>query len=160
MKYRKGFTLIELLVVVAIIGLLSSVVLVFLNSARVKTRNSARLSGINTLVSAFNLSLGDNNSLPIASHACVSETCYGGIAEFTANATVDAFLAPSLSQKPSDPAGGSRGYGGFVYTNPMNVLGVSGAYIEYTMERPGSCGLGTQTSFIYSHLIHCVFKLD
>ncbi len=54
-KNQKGFTLIELLVVIAIIGLLASVVLLALNSARQKSRDAKRLADIRQIASAAEL---------------------------------------------------------------------------------------------------------
>src|SRR3989344_4259356 len=52
---NKGFTLIELLVVIAIIGLLSSIVLASLNSARQKARDARRIADFNQIRTALEL---------------------------------------------------------------------------------------------------------
>lgn len=153
--------MIELLIVIAIIGVLSSMVLSVLNSARQKARNATRLSGIRTLQMAFNLSLTGSGSLPNTSGVdfCVSATCYDGWIGIPTNPTVDAFLAPSLSQKPSDPTGGNRGYGGYIYVNPYTVLTITGAYLRYTMEPPSSCGPGVVFAS-WPNYIDCFLKID
>jgi len=48
-NFQRGFTLIELLVVIAIIGILSSVVLASLNTARGKGANAAVKSNLNNI---------------------------------------------------------------------------------------------------------------
>jgi prepilin-type N-terminal cleavage/methylation domain-containing protein len=60
----RGFTLIELLVVIAIIGILSSVVLASLNSAREKGRDARRLADIKQLQLALELYYDANGSYP------------------------------------------------------------------------------------------------
>ncbi len=54
-SYKRGFTLIELLVVIAIIGILSSIVLASLNSARQKGRDARRISDVKQLQLALEL---------------------------------------------------------------------------------------------------------
>lgn len=58
--YKRGFTLIELLVVIAIIGILASVVLASLNSARDKGTDAANKSNLNNMRAQAELYYDDN----------------------------------------------------------------------------------------------------
>jgi prepilin-type N-terminal cleavage/methylation domain-containing protein len=72
MRKKLAFTLIELLVVISIIGLLSSLSLVSLNSARAKARDAKRmtdLKAISDAIERFNL---DNSEYP-SSGICDAE---------------------------------------------------------------------------------------
>ena len=61
---KKGFTLIELLVVVAIIGLLSTIVLVVLGPAREQARDAKGESDLRQIMTAFELKYHDDEEYP------------------------------------------------------------------------------------------------
>lgn len=87
---RSGFTLIELLVVIAIIGILASIVLASLNSARRKSRDARRVADIKQIQLALELFFDANaNAYPAAL----------------------ASLAPTyIPSVPADPLGGAYNY--------------------------------------------------
>lgn len=100
---RSGFTLIELLVVIAIIGILASVVLASLNSARGKARDAKRFADLKQLQLAVELYYDDNGHYPIILSyiypAHVPPQDEGWTTTFTA------LMAPYLSPLPVDPSG-------------------------------------------------------
>lgn len=73
-KGQKGFTLIELLVVIAIIGILATIVLVSLNTARSKARDVRRISDLRQVALALEMHYDDNptTGYPGTSGSCVA----------------------------------------------------------------------------------------
>ena len=64
MTKKKGFTLIELLVVVAIIGLLATLSIVALNTARAKARDAKRVGDVKQMQTALELYYSDKGTYP------------------------------------------------------------------------------------------------
>lgn len=110
-----GFTLIELLVVIAIIGILASIVLASLNSARVKSRDARRVADIKQIQLALELYYNDNAVYP---------------------STTTSLVPTYISVLPGDPQTG----GGYKYAG-LNTSCTSyhlGAALEQTTVTTGS----------------------
>jgi prepilin-type N-terminal cleavage/methylation domain-containing protein len=92
---KKGFTLIELLVVIAIIGILSSVVLASLNTAKSKARDAVRKSDLSQIQTALELYYNTYGGYP-------SSACPNINYEIPASLALEPKMKQFLSV-PSDP---------------------------------------------------------
>lgn len=63
-KIKKGFTLIELLVVISLIGILSTLILANLNSARERSRDAQRKADLRNIQTALRLYYNDMGGFP------------------------------------------------------------------------------------------------
>lgn len=68
----KGFTLVELLVVIAIIGLLSTLAVVALGSARSKARDARRISDIKQVQTSLELFFADAGVYPVENPTAIT----------------------------------------------------------------------------------------
>ncbi len=82
---QRGFTLIELLVVIAIIGILSSIVLASLSSARNGGTNAAITSSLSNMRAQAELFAGENSGVYHTTAGATINSCASGI--FAATST-------------------------------------------------------------------------
>ena len=164
-RFKDGFTLIELLVVIAIIGVLASIVLAALNTARSKARDANRVAEMQQISKALTLYYDDNGSYPpyVGSDLRQSSCFSGGGASDSVgqwsnalNVLVTDGYLPSL---PNDPVNnGVPGQSNVLcYTYHINTGGASpydscydaktntmyydnqyGYIIYFTLENPNS----------------------
>jgi prepilin-type N-terminal cleavage/methylation domain-containing protein len=148
----RGFTLIELLVVVAILGLLASIVLVNVNSAKTKTRDVLRKVELKQLQSALENYYGANGLYPSTDPDGLSETGVWYSSEVDDNGFLNGLnndgnwipgLSPEyVSELPTDPKGG---------TSPIEYCNEAGHIFK-------SAYLYISNGLNYKLLSHCAFE--
>jgi type II secretion system protein G len=165
---RRGFTLIELLVVVAIIGLLSSIVLASLNTARSKARDATRLSNMKTLQIAIEMYRTDHGYYPLCGAPPNEE--YLNAQDAASGCLHNALVPTYIGTIPTDPLYGTNLSLGWGYQYGYYIPGIGDgshfalrAALEGTPVpvqgsypgQPGLCGVNLPTCDWFAS---CVYK--
>lgn len=156
--YKKGFTLIELLVVVAIIGVLATIILSSLSSARARARDANRVSAIKQMQTALEVYYLDNGHYPIA--AGMASTCSSNNFGSASWAQLTSDLSPYMVIPQADVTGNTTGYSGtglcYQYNTNSGSSGVCGGN-TFSGIAQGYCMYWAQEetvidSFYYDHI--------
>ncbi len=102
-KIKNGFTLIELLVVIALIGILSTLVLANLNSARERSRDTQRKSDLRSIQTALRLYYNDVGGFPASSSYVIQGCGSAGISACPWGSQWARGTTIYMNSLPSDP---------------------------------------------------------
>jgi len=163
---NSGFTLIELLVVIAVIGVLSGVVLQSLQSARMRSRDAQRLTTIDQINKAIELSAtGGTNQLPrTTGYLCLglaantSPTCTPSVFTLDANniaANAAVLTNIAANSIPRDPFFANGIGTAYLYnsnaTPDTTPASDTGAFLSWVLEDrslTAKCGRGVRGSTV------------
>jgi prepilin-type N-terminal cleavage/methylation domain-containing protein len=107
---RRGFTLIELLVVIAIIGILSSVVLASLNTARNKGNDASVKSNLSTIHTQAELAYDTNGNKYGTAGIAAGQDCVSGTGVSTSMFATDSTIKAAIAAANSASGGQATCY--------------------------------------------------
>ena len=146
---KKGFTLIELLVVIAIIGLLATLAVVSLSSARTKARDAKRKSDATAFMKAVELYFADFGVYPPSGGATTPNAAWSNASDASWN-TLQTAVKPYLPVLPKDPQQSANPaiWGATGYSYSYFRGGCGGYMLVYQLEiadgpDPGTSQCGT-----------------
>lgn len=120
-NYSRGFTLIELLVVISIIGIMASVVLASLETARAKARDATRLAQLKQLQSVLETYYSGPGTYPSTGGAWWGASNNGGNRDTSGvNAYIPGVTPDYIAELPLDPSGDISGWSGYLYQSDGN----------------------------------------
>lgn len=105
---KRGFTLIELLVVISIISVLTSIILISMNTARSKANDAKRVSDMQQIKNAVELYFDTNGYYPLCG---VSVSCSSVGFPYVHISTLNVVSAGFISKINNDPINIAGKYG-------------------------------------------------
>ena len=117
-KQQKGFTLIELLVTIAIIGILSSIVMASISTARTKSQDAERRTELKILQNILEVYYSTHDAYPKGSGVAkwFGESENGGsMTRSGGNAYIPDLTPTYIPELPTDPSGIKTGWSGYLY---------------------------------------------
>lgn len=164
----RGFTLIELLVVIAIIGILSSVVLASLNSARQKARDSRRIADLKQIQTALELYYDTYRAYPSTSATAANQAAHTiGTWGGTGNGNPASFLdelvtrdyMPSVVQDPTNASGawpwqGPTAVASYYFYMSNGQKYILGAWLENRTHQNNLDAIDKPNPFNTSQMLH------
>ncbi|OGD24798.1 hypothetical protein A2819_00960 [Candidatus Azambacteria bacterium RIFCSPHIGHO2_01_FULL_40_24] len=125
-KKEKGFTLLELLVVIGIIGLLASILVVNLTSARKRARDTKRIADVRNLQTASEDYYGKNGKYPTI------------ISDLVTGTQIPVWPLDPLAPSGTVCAANSDLCYWYAYFTPTGALGPQYYHFGASFEEPGS----------------------